>query len=80
MAALGGSLSLAGSGLGVLGAVLLFLEFFQVPSYVQYDTDFNEYNMDIAPAEVDEYTWVGRVGALLLAIGFALQFVSGLLG
>ena len=80
MAALGGSLSLAGSGLGVLGAVLLFIEFFQVPSYVQYDTDFNEYNMDIAPSEVDEYTWLGRSGALLLALGFALHFVAGLVG
>lgn len=80
MAAVSGTLSLAGSGLGVLGAVLLFIEFFQVPSYVVYETDFNEYNLDISPAEVDEYTWVGRSGALLLALGFALHFVAGLMG
>lgn len=80
MAGLSGSLSLAGSGLGVIGAALLFLEFFQAPSYVNYDTDFNEYNVDITPAEVDEYTWIGRVGALLLALGFALHFLAGLVG
>lgn len=80
MVDLGGTLTIVGSGLGVLGGILLFLEFFQVPSYVSYGSDFNHYNLDISPAEVDEYTWVGRTGALLVALAFALQFVSGLVG
>ena len=80
MAGLSGTLALAGSGLGVLGGILLFIEFFQVPSYVSFNTDFTEYNVDISPAEVDEYTWVGRTGALLVALAFALHFVAGLMG
>jgi hypothetical protein len=64
---------------GALGGTLLFIEFFQFPSYVGYEEDFGEYNLDIAPADVTEHTWFGRVGALLVAVAFAAQFVVTLL-
>lgn len=76
MAALVESLRLAGSALGVIGAALLFVEFFQLPSYLSYDTDFESYSVDISPPEAAEYTWFGRIGALLIALAFALQFLA----
>lgn len=72
-------LQLAGYAAGALGGVLLFLELFQLPNYVNYDPDYDDYNVDMAPAEVRQYTWAGRVGALLVALAFALQFVAVLL-
>lgn len=77
MATLASSLQLGGAALGALGAALLFIEFFQLPSYVRYDTDFQSYSVEISPKEADEYTWFGRVGALLLALGFGLQLAAG---
>lgn len=74
------ALRLASSGIGVFGAVLLFAEFFQVPNYLNYDSEFDSYNVEIAPAEVREYTWLGRAGALLVAVAFALQFLATFLG
>ena len=74
------ALRLAAGALGTLGGALLFLEFFQIPSYVQYEPDFDEYNLDIAPAELKEHTWFGRTGALLLSLAFALQFLATFLG
>ncbi len=73
-------LRLGGFALGAVGSVLLFLEFFQMPSYVTYDRDFNNYNVDMSPNEVDEFTWVGRIGAFALAVAFAALFFATLLG
>lgn len=80
MATLASSLRLAGAALGAVGAALLFIEFFQLPSYVSYDTDFRSYSVEISPKEADEYTWFGRIGALLLAAAFGLQLAAGFLG
>ncbi|MFB6267250.1 MAG: hypothetical protein ABEI31_06300 [Halodesulfurarchaeum sp.] len=80
MARLSDTLRLAGAALGVLGAALLFLEFFQLPSYIRYETDFESYSVDISPTEADEYTWFGRIGAFLLAVAFGLQLAAGFLG
>ena len=73
-------LQLAGYALGALGAGLVFIELFQTPSYINYDPEYDDYNMTVAPTELDEYTWAGRIGALLLALAFALLFVSVLVG
>ncbi|WP_050048376.1 hypothetical protein [Halanaeroarchaeum sulfurireducens] len=71
---------LAGAAIGAVGAILLFIEFFQVPSYVSYDTEFESYNLQISPADAQEYTWFGRLGALALALAFTLQTVAVFLG
>ena len=73
-------LSLAGSAIGVLGAMLLFVEFFQLPSYVRFDTDFESYSVDISPNDATEYTVFGRAGAVLIGIAFALQLTATFLG
>lgn len=70
------TLRLAGNAIGAFGAVLVFIEFFQIPSYVEYDPEFMSYDFDRVPDEVDEYTWFGRVGALCLALAFAVQFFA----
>lgn len=70
------ALELAGYALGAVGAVLLFFEFFQLPSYVEYEPEFNDYTVDISPSEVTEHTLVGRVGAFLVAVAFALEFFA----
>jgi hypothetical protein len=79
MAELTVALRLAGGALGALGAVLLFIEFFQIPSYVEYNPDFGSYSFDLSPEEAVEYSWFGRIGALLLALAFALQFLAAFL-
>jgi hypothetical protein len=73
------AIELAGYALGALGASLVFFEFFQMPSYVEYSSEYNDYSVDISPAEVTEHTWVGRIGAFLVAVAFALQFLAALL-
>jgi len=73
------ALSLAGAALGTVGGVLLFVEFFQLPSYLSYNEGIGNYTIQISPSEAREYTWAGRVGALLVALAFALQFVAMLL-
>lgn len=73
------ALSLAGYALGTLGATLVFVEFFQIPSYVQYKTNMGSYNINYSPTDAREYTWAGRIGALLVALAFAFQFVAALL-
>ena len=73
------ALRLVSSGAGALGGVLLFVELFQLPSYVEYEEEFGEYNVDIAPMDVTEHTWLGRTGALLVAVAFALEFLLVLL-
>lgn len=72
-------LALAGYAIGAVGGVFLFIELFMTPSYVSYNTEFGEYSVSIAPTEVDEYTWAGRIGALMIALAFALEFVATLL-
>jgi hypothetical protein len=80
MVAVGVTLRLAGSALGALGGALLFLEFFQTPSYVEYERDRDTWTVDVAPDDATEYSWAGRAGALCVAAGFALLFVAGLVG
>jgi hypothetical protein len=79
MAELTVTLRLAGGALGALGAVLLFIEFFQIPSYVEYNPDLGSYSFDLSPEEAVEYSWFGRTGALLVALAFALQFLAAFL-
>lgn len=76
MVTLVSALTLAAYVLGALGGVLVFLEFFQVPSYVQFDEDLGAYNVDIAPDEVREHTWLGRLGGLCIALCFVLLFIA----
>lgn len=80
MATLVATLRLAGPALGAIGAALLFIEFFQLPSYFRYDTDFESYSIDISPEDAQEYTWLGRIGVLLLALAFIIQFLAAFLG
>ncbi|MFB6353682.1 MAG: hypothetical protein ABEJ92_06305 [Halobacteriales archaeon] len=79
MVDLAGAVQLAGYALGALGAGLLFIELFQLPSYVDYQAEFGSYNLTMSPQDPTEYTWAGRVGALLLALAFALLFLAALL-
>lgn len=76
MVSLAEGLRLAGAFLGAVGGALIALEFFQLPSYVSYDPDFDSYDIDIAPSEVTEHTFLGRVGGLLIGVGFALLFLG----
>ncbi|MFB6112206.1 MAG: hypothetical protein ABEJ35_06695 [Halobacteriaceae archaeon] len=73
------TLRLAGGALGAIGGVLLFLEFFQLPTYLQYDSNVGSYSIDFSPQNPKQYTWIGRVGALLIAVAFALQFLAAFL-
>ncbi|MFW5900624.1 MAG: hypothetical protein ACOCTH_02485 [Halodesulfurarchaeum sp.] len=73
-------LSLIGSAVGVLGAMLLFVEFFQLPSYVRFDKDFESYSVDISPNNATEYSAFGRTGAVLIGVAFALQLTATFLG
>ncbi|WP_435096849.1 hypothetical protein [Halarchaeum sp. P4] len=70
------SIRMAGYALATLGMLLVFLEFFQQPSYINYDPDFDSYSVDLSPQEVQQYTWIGRTGALLAGAGFAIQFLA----
>ncbi|MFW5938147.1 MAG: hypothetical protein ACOCSN_04310 [Halanaeroarchaeum sp.] len=70
------TIRLASAAIGAIGGVLLFIEFFQVPSYINYDTDFESYNLEISPAEAEEYTWFGRLGSIAIALAFALQMFA----
>ena len=71
-------LRLAGYALGALGGALVFVEFFQMPSYVEYEPEFESYSVDLSPQEVREHTWLGRIGGFCVALGFALLFVAQL--
>jgi len=71
------TLRLAGYALGAIAAALLFVESFQLPSYVDYDGEFGMYSLQINPDEASEYTWIGRIGYLLLGVAFTLLFVAG---
>ena len=78
MVDLAGALELAGYALGALGAGLLFIELFQLPSYLDYQPEFGDYTLTMSPDEPAEYTAAGRVGTLLIAMAFALLFVAAL--
>ncbi len=71
---------LAAYALGTLGASLLFMEFFQTPAYVTYDEKRDRYRISTVDRDIDEYTNLGRAGALLLALSFALLFLVTILG
>lgn len=73
------TLRLAAYALGSVGSALLFVEFFQLPSYIEYDTSFESYDITVMPDEASEHTWIGRIGSLCLAVAFALLFVAALL-
>jgi hypothetical protein len=79
MVDLAGTLQLAGYALGALGAGLLFIELFQLPSYLDYQPEFEDYTLTMSPNVPAEYTAAGRVGSLLLALAFAVLFIAGLL-
>lgn len=70
------ALRLAGYALGALGGALVFVEFFLTPSYVEYDEGLAAYNVKYSLDELVEHTWIGRIGALLVAVAFALQFFA----
>jgi hypothetical protein len=70
------TLRLAGYAAGAFGAALLFLEFFQIPNYVTYDDQVNLYTIDMSPNEVRQHTWIGRIGAIAIAVAFALLFFA----
>lgn len=78
--ALADTVRLAGSALGALGGALLFVEFFQVPSYITYEENLEKYDINMMPPDVREYTPIGQVGAFCVALGFALLFLGTLLG
>ncbi|WP_188978293.1 hypothetical protein [Halocalculus aciditolerans] len=78
MVSLSLALTLAGDAVGVFGGLLVFVEFFQLPSYLSYEPEFDSYNFDISPLDVTEHTWIGRIGALCIALGFALRFAGGI--
>ena len=71
--------SLAGHAIGTIGGVLLFVEFFQLPSYVTYEKEWDNWNIQVSPTEVQQHSLAGRLGAVMIAIAFALQFVATLL-
>jgi len=73
-------LRLAGNALGVVGAVLVFFEFFRQPSYISYNSGVGTYDIDLSPQEIVEHGWAGRIGALLVALAFALNFFAVFLG
>lgn len=79
MVGLVATLQLVGYALGAVGGALVFVEFFQLPSYVSFDTDLKRWDVDLAPDDVREHTWLGRVGGLCIALGFTLLFVAQLL-
>ena len=72
-------IALIGYMVGAFGGLLVFIELFQVPSYVKYKPKLNRYDVEIKPLEVQQYTWAGRVGALMIAIAFSLEFIAMLM-
>jgi hypothetical protein len=80
MVAVANALRLLGSALGALGGALVFVEFFQLPTYVEYDPEFRDYRIDAGRTDVREHTWIGRIGGLCIALGFSFQFLATFLG
>ncbi|MGM0591337.1 MAG: hypothetical protein ACQETI_06865 [Halobacteriota archaeon] len=73
-------LQLAGSAAGAIGGLLLFIEFFQLPSYVEFNESLASYQLERVPKEVQQYTWLGRIGSFLVALGFSFLFLATLIG
>jgi len=71
--------ALAGHAVGTIGGLLLFVEFFQLPSYVTYEKEWDNWNIQVSPSEVQQYSLAGRLGAVMIAVAFAMQFVAELL-
>jgi hypothetical protein len=69
-------IALMGYIVGAFGGLLVFIELFQVPNYVKYKPKLNRYDVEIKPLEVQQYTLAGRVGALMIAIAFSLEFIA----
>lgn len=80
MVAVANALRLLGSALGALGGALVFVEFFQMPNYVEYNAEFQDYRIDTNRTDVQEHTWIGRIGGFCIALGFSLLFVATLVG
>lgn len=80
MVAVANALRLLGSALGALGGALVFVEFFQMPSYVRYNEEFQDYRIDTSQPDIQEHTWAGRIGGFCLSLGFSLLFVATFLG
>jgi hypothetical protein len=80
MVVVANAIRLLGSALGALGGALVFVEFFQMPSYVEYNEEFQDYRIDTSQADVREHTWAGRIGGFCLSLGFSLLFVAAFLG
>lgn len=76
MVTLAEGLRLAGAFAGAVGGALLALEFFQVPSYVNYEPELDSWNVEVRPTEVTEHTFLGQAGGLLVALGFSLLFLG----
>lgn len=70
------TLRLAGFALGAVGGALVFMEFFQLPSYLSYETELQSWSVDLSPDELREHTWLGRIGGLAIAAGFTLLFLA----
>ena len=69
-------IAMIGYIVGAFGGLLIFIELFQVPSYVRYKPKLNRYDVEIKPTEVQQYTLAGRAGALMIAIAFSLEFIA----
>jgi hypothetical protein len=80
MVAVANALRLLGAALGAVGGGLVFVEFFQLPNYVEYDPEFGDYRLDTTRGDVREHTWIGRIGAFCVALGFSLLFVATVVG
>jgi hypothetical protein len=80
MVVVANALRLLGSALGAVGGALVFVEFFQLPNYVEYDEEHRDYRIDASRADVREHTWIGRVGGFCIALGFAMLFLATFLG
>ena len=51
----------------------------RLDAYHFYEEEWDSYDVDIAPKEVTEHTNLGRVGGLLVSLGFTLLFLGELL-
>jgi hypothetical protein len=80
MVAVAELLRLGGYAVGALGGLLVFVEFFQTPNYVEFNEEFEDYSLNLSPSEVRQYTMAGRAGGFCLALAFALLFLATLVG
>jgi hypothetical protein len=70
------AIALAGYAIGAFGSLLIFIELFQLPSYVEYKPKLNRYDLQVKPIEVRQYTVAGKAGALMVALAFSLEFIA----